>query len=98
MTASHPFAEIQTDPLPNARAWTRATPARVPFPGGSAMLFCLRGGAKPAQPVERSLENECGRHPIDRSRALGTRDVLRDQRTGDGHGRKPFIPKDARAR
>jgi hypothetical protein len=28
------------------------------------MLFCLRGRAKAAQPVERSLENECGRDPL----------------------------------
>ena len=64
----------------------------------SAMLFCLRGRAEPAQPVERSLENEGGRHSIDGSRALGTGDVQRDQRPGDGSCRKPFIPKDARAR
>ncbi len=62
------------------------------------MLLCLPGRPKNTQPVERSLENECGRHPIDGSRALGTGDVQRDKRTGDGHGRKPFIPKDARAR
>jgi hypothetical protein len=31
------------------------------------------------------------------ARALGAGDVLRDQRSGDGHRRMPFIPIDARA-
>src|SRR5580704_15596002 len=75
--------------------------ARKPWarnPGESTIRSCSRGWAKPAQPVERSLENKGGHHLIDDSRALGTRGVLRDQRTSDGLGRKPFIPKDARAR
>ncbi len=66
----------------DAAIWSEGIGSRPSIPGRSAresaLLFCLTCRAKPAQPVERSLENERRRHPIDDSSALGTGDVLRD--------------------
>src|ERR1700704_1197416 len=72
----------------SALPWSETPPSGV---------LCSYGGPEPRHPVERALQEKGRRHPIDDFGPLGAGNVLRDQRTDDSRGRKPLIPKDARA-